>query len=498
MPVMKKMDRTLLYKVIAGVSFVVLCLTQLLHIRTMYNMESRNYYEAEKKKIKSDYEQSITNDKLFPGGTVIIDRFFYQHLDSLEQLAQTSPEIYKAYARTVQDSMFIALKSANNLDSLLTRIETTNKIGNNLNYALIIHSIDLAFRPNVYVPFYNGADPAQNPVVPTILHLGAKVGGTLENVNTDNQVSSLIVSTPIGHSYRIKFSLHVDSPDRFQHIVLRMLPTISVSMVSILAVLVIFVLTLINWQKQKKISEAKADFINTITHEFQTPLSAIIIANKTIENENQHLVNERLSFLNGVIRRQTERLDLLIKQVAGSNTDQGIALSLLPYRVNHLLDELIADYRINLQGKNTSIFFTCRAASDEVLLDKPHFTSIVTNLLDNAVKYNHKPMKEIHLSTSKANEKTLVLTVQDNGDGMSEKVRKQIFTRFYRDPSLTRSNEPGLGLGLYFMKQSLSAHHWKCEVRSKEGLGSEFLISMPLLVSQRKPVIHPNRQNNAV
>ena len=259
-----------------------------------------------------------------------------------------------------------------------------------------------------------------------------------------------------------------------------MLPTLLVSVVSILAVLLIFLYTMINWQKQKKISEAKSDFINTITHEFQTPLSAIIVANKTIENENGMLGSEKLSFLTGVIRRQTERLNILTKQVANSSTDQGIAISAGEYRMNDLMDELLSDYQINLQGKNTELFFTTKASEDRVLLDKTHFTSIITNLLDNAVKYNHKPQKEIHITTFNPNEKTLTLSICDNGNGMSEKVRKNIFARFYRDPSLTRSNEPGLGLGLFFTKQSLDAHQWKHEVKSKEGVGTEFLIHIPL------------------
>lgn len=477
---MRKIDRTLLYKIIAGVSFIVLCFTQLLHIRTMYNAESKTYNLDEKKKMKDAYEKSITNDKLFPGGGGIIDRFVYQHIDSLEHLAELGQELYNAYAKNIQDSMFIALKKANNLDSVLATIRKKNKISTDLQYALIIHHIDIAFKNNEYVPFFTGADMANTVGASYVENFGVKVGGTLEKVDANNQISSLIVSSPIDHSYRIKFSLHGDSPDRLKQIILGMLPTILVSVFSILAVLIIFLLTLINWQKQKKISEAKSDFINTITHEFQTPLSAIIIANKTIENENQQLASEKLNFLTGVIRRQTERLNILTKQVAVSSTDQGVALSLSEYKMNDLMDELLSDYQINLQGRNTEIFFTTKASEDEVLLDKTHFTSIITNLLDNAVKYNHKPKKEIHVTTFNSNERTLTLSICDNGNGMSDKVRKNIFTRFYRDPSLTRSNEPGLGLGLFFTKQSLDAHKWKNEVKSKEGIGTEFLIHIPL------------------
>ncbi|HEV7330577.1 MAG TPA: HAMP domain-containing sensor histidine kinase [Flavisolibacter sp.] len=477
---MKKLDRTLIYKIIAGVSFVVLCFTQLLHIRSMYNVESRNYNLDEKKTIQAEYEKSITNDKLFPGGSSIIDKILYRHIDTLEQMAQTKPELYHQYAVRIYDSIFQALHQANNMDSLLSLIKKRNNIQTDLQYALAIRQIDLAFDPNRYIPFFSAGEKPRFTSVPYVENVGARIGGNLKHPSADNQTSGFIVSSPLERSYRISFALYTDSPHRLKQIMLNMLPTILVSVFSIFTVLAILLATLINWQKQKKIAEAKSDFINTITHEFQTPLSAIIIANKTIENENLGLGSEKLSFLTGIIRRQTERLDILTKQVTGASTDQGLALTTCTYEVNTLLDEMLQDYGFNLQGKKTRISFTRNAAADTVLLDKVHFTTIITNLLDNAVKYNRKPQREIHITSFNPNEKTLALSIRDNGNGMSDKVKKNMFTRFYRDPSLTRSNEPGLGLGLYFVRQSLEGHNWKYEVKTKEGAGTEFLIYMPL------------------
>lgn len=470
----------MLYKVIAGVCFLVLCFTQTLHIRNMYNVESRNYNLDEKNKIKDTYVKSITNDKLFPGGANTIDSILIPQLPVLERLSATNKPAFIRYSKKLSDSIFLSLQKASNMDSLLRIILQVNNIQTPLEYALIIQSMDLAFEPNKYVSFFNGTEKSVSAAVPVVKGFGAKIGGRLTKLNPDNETSALTVSSPLGNSYRIRFALHCDSPNRLKHIVLSMLPTILVSIFSILAVLTVFLITLINWQRQKKISEAKSDFINTITHEFQTPLSAIMIANKTIQNENEALNNERLSFLNGVIKRQTERLTILIKQVAGSNTDHGIALRLAPYNVTEVLEEIITDYEVNLQGKNTKIFFTSSAYSAKVLLDKTHFVSIIINLLDNAVKYNHKQSKEIYISTAFVNEKTLRLSIRDNGDGMSEKVRKNMFVRFYRDKSLTRTNYPGLGLGLYFTQQSLKAHKWKYEVKSVEGIGTDFTICIPL------------------
>ena len=475
-----KIDRVLLYKIIAGISFIVLCLTQLLHIRNMYAVESEKYYAEEKRILGSEYIKSIVNDKLFPGANKIIDSFIYRHIDSLEILTRTNQSHYTAYSKKIYDSLFCSLKKANNMDSLLQVYIKRNKVSRELEYALVMQSIDIAFQPNRYIPFFDKSikqDPSEKDYVENV---GAIIGGSLTTINKENEVSGIIVSSPLARSYRTKFSFHCDSPDRLQQILLKMLPTLLVSFFSILTVLLIFLYTLINWQKQKKMSELKSDFINTITHEFQTPLTAIMIANRTIENENRIINNDKLSFLNNIITRQTERLNVLVKQVAETGKEHNVQLDLQIYHLNDLINEILADYQFNVQDQNVVINFDERAKNDSVSLDKIHFTSIIINLLDNAVKYNHKAEKIINISTATISEKTLQFSISDNGEGMSEKVRKNMFERFYRDPSLTRTNEPGLGLGLYFARQSMDAHHWKFEVKSKEGEGTVFLIYIPL------------------
>ena len=482
---MAKTDRILLYKIIAGVSFVVLCFTQFLHISSMYTLESNRYNLEEKNLLKADYEKSITNDKLFPGGGAIMDSFIYRNFDKLEHLSKTNLSEYKALCNRISDSLFFALNKANNIDSLLAIIKQRNNITTDLKYSLFIQSIDIAFEPNRYLPFYNRNSDSLLSTVPFIKDFGAQIGGTLEEVNSTTQITGLIVSSPFGHSYRSGFALHCDTPHRLQRIILQILPTIIISLVSIVAVLLIFLFTLINWQKQKKVSEMKSDFINTITHEFQTPLAAIIVANKTLENESQSLNNQKLHFLNGVIKRQTERLNMLVKQVEKTSHAETVTLHLEEYRVNELLKEIISDYEINIENQNTNVLFKPEAVKECVMLDKQHFTSVIVNLINNGIKYNHKSNKQIFVTTTNTDAKTLVISIQDNGEGMSSAVQKNMFTRFYRDPSLTRSNEPGLGLGLYFTKQNLDAHKWKYTVKSKEGVGTEFIIYLPVNTFQQ-------------
>jgi two-component system phosphate regulon sensor histidine kinase PhoR len=446
----------------------------------MYTLESNRYYLEEKNLLKADYEKCITNDKLFPGGSAIIDSFMYRNFNQLEQHIKTDEKSYKALCKKICDSLFLALNKANNMDSLLAVIKQRNNITTGLEYALLLQSIDIAFEPNHYIPFYSSDMDSVLSSVPFVKDHGAKIGGTLEDINPTTQTSGLIVSSPIGRTYRSGFALHCDTPDRLQKIILQILPTIIISLITIVAVLLIFLVTLINWQKQRKVSDMKSDFINTITHEFQTPLAAIIVANKTLENESQSLVNQKLHFINGVIKRQTERLNMLVLQVQKTTQAEMATLNLAEHSVHKLLAEIVTDYQLNIQDQNTTLVFEPGASKDYVLLDKQQFTSIIVNLLNNGIKYNQKPQKEVRITTANHDSRTLAIAIKDNGEGMSTQVQKNMFTRFYRDPSLTRTNEPGLGLGLYLTKQSLDAHGWQYAVTSKEGVGTEFTIYLPL------------------
>jgi two-component system phosphate regulon sensor histidine kinase PhoR len=115
---------------------------------------------------------------------------------------------------------------------------------------------------------------------------------------------------------------------------------------------------------------------------------------------------------------------------------------------------------------------------DRVPLDQFHFTTLLINILDNAVKYNNREVKEITVSTV-SNKNSVQIVIQDNGMGMTAESRKHIFEKFYRAPNGKAPSTPGLGLGLYYVKQSIDAHQWQIDVESNYGAGSIFTITIP-------------------
>jgi two-component system phosphate regulon sensor histidine kinase PhoR len=147
--------------------------------------------------------------------------------------------------------------------------------------------------------------------------------------------------------------------------------------------------------------------------------------------------------------------------------------------VHQLLDKLLLDYRLNATESNVNLTLHKNAIRDVVLLDPFWFTTIILNIFDNAVKYNARENKKIVVTTF-SDRKALHIAIEDNGIGMTREMRKHIFEKFYRGMSEPHSRVKGLGLGLFYVNKAIDSHRWKIDIRSAEGEGSVFTISIPL------------------
>lgn len=236
-------------------------------------------------------------------------------------------------------------------------------------------------------------------------------------------------------------------------------------------VVILFYLSIKNLITQKKIAEIKTDFINNITHEFQTPLAALDIAVKTLRKKEGELTEEHFKHSLEIIDRQNVRMQKLFGQVTeASLTEDSItpihAQGLYSVAIQEILDDFSLSHPL----------VTIRFSSDTAIqIDRFHFTTIIINLMDNAVKYGadtitiglHKP------------ETNVLLTVKDNGIGIPKKEQKAIFDKFYRVQKGNIHTTKGLGLGLFYVNQLVKAYSGTVTVNSEEGNGAEFIISFP-------------------
>jgi len=465
--------------VIAVASLLILSYVQFFLLYNTYELKNDHYFFAEKSTITKEYLAAIRNDKVLPGGGAILDKYIMGNMQQLEGVYNHDLAAFSRLGQRCCDSAFRELRNANNINSLLLAIMKRNRLDNKIRYASTIESVEVAFQRDRYIPVYqqNSSYPLIDPLIQT--KAGIRVGGTLNDLKVNTLAKNIVVSISIDHTYRISFSLYIDTYNRKRTILGQMMPTFLLSLLSVGGVVLLYFVTFRNWIKQKKLSEMKSDFINSITHEFHTPLSAIIVANRTMQNEKIIANRESLLPLTEVVQRQAERLKTLIGQTLEITTMNKLSLQLEKRPVHHLLDELLPDYRLNAMESNVTLTLHKKATRDVVLLDLFWFTTIILNIFDNAVKYNAREHKTIVVTTF-SDRKALHIAIADNGLGMTREVRKHIFEKFYRGKSEAHTRVKGLGLGLFYVNKAIDSHRWKIDIRSAEGEGSVFTISIPL------------------
>ncbi|MEL1243645.1 HAMP domain-containing sensor histidine kinase [Flavobacterium sp. DGU11] len=238
-------------------------------------------------------------------------------------------------------------------------------------------------------------------------------------------------------------------------------------------VVALFYLSIKNLITQKKIADIKTDFINNITHEFQTPLGALDIAVKMLQKKDSALTEEQFGNSISIIERQNRRMQKLFAQVTEASLTVGIDTAQAQPISCKEVQEMISDFALS----HPEITIECETNATVIYMDKFHLGTVFANLLDNAVKYGADTIR-IALSET---EKDTIITVTDNGMGIAEKEHKLIFDKFYRVEKGNIHTTKGLGLGLYYVKQIIAAYKGNIVIESGNGTGSSFIILMPNL-----------------
>src|SRR5690606_27361440 len=213
-------------------------------------------------------------------------------------------------------------------------------------------------------------------------------------------------------------------------------------------------------------------------HEFNTPLSTIIVANKNMQNDSILANAENIKPLTKIIERQSLRLQKLFDQVMDITTMDDATLQKESYELNQLLNEIITDYNVKLSVQNATVTLHTVGRPLHVELNKFFFTTMLLNLFDNDIKYNHSERKQVNVHTA-LSDNTIKLAVSDNGTGIPDKEKEHVFEKFYRFQQQGAQHISGLGLGLYYTYQCIKSHGWALSVESKEHVGSQFTIYIP-------------------
>ncbi|GAB3423326.1 sensor histidine kinase [Niabella aquatica] len=461
---------------IAIASFVILAVVQYFLVYNTFELKNEQFFLKEAAQLKESYNNAIRNDKVFPGGQAIIDRFLSRNMEELERLYTTDTKAFEWFSQKVVDSIATTLRTESNIDSLMASIIKQNKLDEDIGWLLKVEHISVTFDGNKYITLYDKSKIYEH-VDKMFNDNGLIISGL---ISEGKLISAITISMPTPYSNRIGFSLYADTPHRIRAVIASMLPTFSLSLFSVLSLATIFYITFRNWAKQKKLAEMKSDFVNSINHEFQTPLSTIIVANKTLEKEQVQENKEMVASLTGVIGRQTKRLNCLFSQVIDITMMNESTLQKEPVIMEDLLREIVDDYMIQADSREVEIRFSNPGSWHTVWLDKFWVTTMIINIIENGIKYNNSAIKRIDISATEQDKK-LTVHIVDNGVGIPEQDFKNIFDKFFRATSaIDNKAVKGLGLGLYYTRQCIEAHRWLLKVNTVEKQGTDFSIIIPL------------------
>lgn len=230
---------------------------------------------------------------------------------------------------------------------------------------------------------------------------------------------------------------------------------------------------------QEKLSEIKNDFISNMTHEFKTPISTISLACEALNDKD--MIPEETSAIQPfvkMIQDENQRLSILVERILQSAVmDRGdLKLKQESVILNEIIHDVANNAQFRMQHTGGQIKFHLPVELITLKTDKMHLTNVISNLIDNGIKYSQdEPIIDVFL---KREAKKIILSVADKGIGIKKEHLPKIFDKLYRVPTGNLHNVKGFGLGLSYVKAIAEINGWNITVRSKFGEGSEFYLTI--------------------
>ena len=250
-----------------------------------------------------------------------------------------------------------------------------------------------------------------------------------------------------------------------------------------LVLLITFLFTIVTAFRQKRLTEMKSDFINNMTHEFKTPISTISLAAQMLNDPVVSKSPQMFQHISGVINDETKRLRFQVEKVLQMSMfeRQKTMLKLTSVDINDLVLSVATTFKLKVEKFGGTIETDLSATESMATVDEMHFTNVIFNLLDNAVKYSKegRPIA-LFIKTWNTGDK-IEISIQDNGIGIKKDDLKKIFDKFYRVSTGNVHNVKGFGLGLAYVNKIVRELKGSIRVESEYEVGTKFIITLPLI-----------------
>ena len=248
----------------------------------------------------------------------------------------------------------------------------------------------------------------------------------------------------------------------------------------IIVVLAAFFITIRSLLNQRKVNEIKNDFINNMTHELKTPLATISLAVDALKTAKVQSDPTSVAYFSNIIKEENVRMNKHVETIleTGQLENKDLELNMQPVNVHDLIQAVVDSYKLQLEEKPSNIHMQLDATAPEIIADEEHLLHVLSNLLDNAIKYSKETI-DILVSTINVNNK-IIITIEDNGIGMTSETTKHIFEKFYRAHSGNIHNVKGFGLGMSYVKRIVALHKGQIRVQSELDHGTTIVIILPV------------------
>ena len=240
--------------------------------------------------------------------------------------------------------------------------------------------------------------------------------------------------------------------------------------------------------KMKRLSRVKTDYINNMIHEFKTPISTISLASEMLLDADVNSFPYKTKRYANIIFEENGRLQKQVEQVLQlSLLDKDeFSLKLTEVDLHRIIRKMAEYFSIDVKKRGGVIITELEADHYQLMAYKTHLSNIISNLIDNAIKYTPEN-PEIKISTKNENGR-IILMISDNGIGISQENQQHIFKRLYRAPTENLHDVKGFGLGLFYVKTMVEAHLGKIKLKSEPNKGTTFIIELPIDLKQEPNV----------
>lgn len=274
-----------------------------------------------------------------------------------------------------------------------------------------------------------------------------------------------------------QLKIYIDFPTEKSFVVKEIFGMLTISLGLVILIIVALSFMFRTIITQKKLSEMRNDFINNMTHEFKTPISTISLACEAMGDKEMMAgdLAHATTFVK-MIDDENKRLGVLVERILQTAIlDRGeLKLKFETINFTELVKDVCEHAVFRLQSVNGELNENMAEENIFIVGDRMHTTNVVSNLIDNAIKYS-KENPSILVSLKKEGART-TLSIKDCGIGISKEHISKIFDKLYRIPTGNLHNVKGFGLGLSYVKSIVESNGWNIEVKSKPNEGSEFTL----------------------